>query len=60
ADEDESGRGDAGPSMAAVQHRLLERQHEVLRKMYLDGEISFSILRQVRREIDLEQASLEP
>lgn len=58
--DEEKGPGPTGPSMATVQHRLLERQHEVLRKMYREGEISFTVLRQVRREIDLEQASLEP
>lgn len=58
-DEDEESGAVSGPSLAAVRHKLLERQHEVLRQMYQEGEISFTILREVRRELDLEQASLE-
>lgn len=59
-DEERGSAGTpAGPSLRAIQHRLLERQHEVLGKLYREGEISFTVLRQVRRELDLEQASLE-
>jgi monovalent cation/hydrogen antiporter len=47
-------------SIAVVQRRLLARQHDVLRQLNLEGEISFTVMRQVRRELDLEQASLEP
>ncbi|MGH9083494.1 MAG: Na+/H+ antiporter, partial [Acidimicrobiales bacterium] len=49
-----------GLTLAAVRHRLIERQHQVLRRLYRDGEISFTVMRQVRRELDLEQASLDP
>ena len=58
-EEEDRGRA-AGPSVAAVHHRLLERQHEVLRQLYREEQISFAVMRQVRRELDLEQASLEP
>lgn len=46
--------------LVAVQHQLLAAQHEVLRELHRRGEISFAVMRQVRRELDLEQASLEP
>jgi hypothetical protein len=34
-------------------------QHEALRQLHDRGEISFAVMRDVRRELDLEQASLE-
>ncbi|HET6811071.1 MAG TPA: Na+/H+ antiporter [Acidimicrobiales bacterium] len=56
------GGGDdrGGPSLGSVQRRLLATQHEVLRQLHRDGEISFTVMREVRRELDLEHASLEP
>ncbi|HEY1633529.1 MAG TPA: Na+/H+ antiporter [Acidimicrobiales bacterium] len=46
-------------SLSAVQRRLLVTQHEALRQLHDRGEISFAVMRDVRRELDLEQASLE-
>ena len=57
ADEEEAQA--AGPSLGAVQRRLLAHQYNVLRQLHRSGEISFSVMRQVRRELDLEQASIE-
>jgi Na+/H+ antiporter len=48
-----------GLSVAAVQRRLLRRQQDTLRQLHRKGDISFAVMRQVRRELDLEQASLE-
>lgn len=46
------------PSLRRVQGRLLAVQHQVLEQLHRQGEISYSVMRQVRREIDLELASL--
>lgn len=58
SDPDPDGR--RRPSMATVQRRLLTTQHEVLRELHSRGEITFTVMREVRRELDLEHASLEP
>ncbi len=47
-----------GPSMRQVRAELLGAQHGVLRRLHREGEISFAVMRAVRREIDLEEASL--
>lgn len=54
---DQDGADDE-PSWDTVQRRLLRAQYEVLRRMHRQGEISFSVLRAVRRELDLEHSSL--
>ncbi len=41
-----------------VQARLLTVQHQVLEELHRRGEISYSVMRQVRYELDLEQAGL--
>jgi Na+/H+ antiporter len=51
---------EAGDSLPEVQRRLLAVQQGVLRQLHQDGEISFTVMRQVRRELDLEHASLGP
>jgi CPA1 family monovalent cation:H+ antiporter len=43
----------------AARLELLAVQHDLLNKLHRDGDISFSVLRQVPREVDLEQASLK-
>ncbi len=47
-------------TMAMVQHRLLATQHQVLRALHQEGAISFAVMRDLSRRLDLEQASLEP
>ena len=47
-------------TMAMVQHRLLATQHQVLRALHEEGAISFAVMRDLSRRLDLEQASLEP
>lgn len=51
--------GDRGPSLLEVHRSLLATQRQALGRLYQDHEITFAVLRQVRREIDLEQASFE-
>ena len=57
---DENVADEPGLSLGSAQRRLLTRQHDVLRQLQRDGDISFTVMRQVRRDLDLEQASLEP
>jgi monovalent cation/hydrogen antiporter len=57
-------RDGAGPrrhtlSPTTVERRLLSAQREALRKMHQQGEISFSVMRGVQRELDLEHARRE-
>lgn len=47
-------------SMAALQRRLLEAEYEVLQRMYRSGDISYAVLRQLRRDLDLEMARIRP
>ena len=46
-------------SRRAVEDRLLVAQHDVLRDLHRGGEITFSVMRSVRRELDLEHARFE-
>lgn len=55
--DDESAGG--GLSLATAQRRLLATQRETLRKLHRDGQISFAVMRDVGRDLDLEHASLE-
>lgn len=57
-EEKQGGDSFSEASWAALQRRLLRAQDQVLQRMYREGEISYSVLRGVRRELDLEQASL--
>lgn len=56
--EMEDDAAPAGPSLRAVRRRLLAAQRDVLHRLHRHGEISYAVLRQVQRELDLEQAGL--
>ncbi len=43
-----------------LEQRLLDTQRDTLRTLHRSGEISYSVMRTVRRELDLEQARLAP
>jgi CPA1 family monovalent cation:H+ antiporter len=49
----------AARSPRAVERRLLLAQHEILEELHRAGEISFTVMRDVRRELDLEHARYE-
>lgn len=48
-----------GLSIGAVEREVLATQHESLRAMHRGGEISFSVMRDVRRELDMEHARFD-
>lgn len=61
ADQDEGQDrrpGREAALVAAAQRRLLQAEYEVLPRLYRSGEISYSVLRQLRRDLDLEMARL--
>ncbi|MDA8303327.1 MAG: Na+/H+ antiporter [Actinomycetota bacterium] len=43
-------------SLRAVEAQVLSAQHEALRDLHRSGEISFTVMRAVRRDLDLDQA----
>lgn len=49
----------AGSSLFDVEKHLLDAQHEALRSMHRSGDISFAVMREVRRELDLELARFQ-
>lgn len=62
--EDDGSGGRPAPTGRAlprrgVERRLLGAQREALQKMHRQGEITFSVMRGVRRELDLEHARLD-
>jgi NhaP-type Na+/H+ or K+/H+ antiporter len=57
--EDSHASRDSASSATGVQRQLLALQRQVLRQLHRDGEISFSVMRDLEREVDLEAASLE-
>ncbi len=46
-------------SLRAAEDQLLAAQHDMLRDLHRDGEITFSVMRAVHRELDLEHARVE-
>jgi monovalent cation/hydrogen antiporter len=46
-------------SIAESQHQLLVLQRQVVRRLHRAGRISFAVMRDVERELDLEQAQLD-
>lgn len=56
---DEGEAATQGPTLLEVHRSLLATQRQALGRLYRDHEISFAVMRQVRREIDLEAASFE-
>jgi DNA-binding MarR family transcriptional regulator len=46
--------------MASVHRRLLASEHRVLRNLHQKGEISFAVMGEVRRELDLDEARFAP
>ena len=48
-----------GPTLLEVHRMLLATERQALGRLYRDQEITFAVMRQVRREIDLEQASFD-
>lgn len=57
--EAEGDEEPVGRSFADVRRQLLAHQHEVLRQLHREGRVSFAVMEAVRRELDLEHASLE-
>lgn len=57
---EEVGAGKGGLSWGDAYRQLLGVQRQVLTALHSQGQISFSVMRQVDRELDLEQARLEP
>ena len=45
-------------TLRSVQRRLLAVQHQTLAKIHEQGEVSYSVMRELGRELDLEEASL--
>ena len=59
-EEDAGATGAEYQRLEEVQHRLLQRQHAELDRLYREKQISYAVLQRVRRDLDLEQATLEP
>lgn len=53
--------GDAGEyqRLEEVQHQLVVAQHRMLDELHRKGQISYAVMRRVRRDLDFEQATLE-
>lgn len=56
---EENNADESALPLRTVERRLLAVQHAVLQDMHRQGEISFNVLRNVRRELDLEHARFE-
>jgi Na+/H+ antiporter len=59
-DDQGSEKGTAkvsGPSLAALENRLLEPQYQALARLHRNGRIRYSVMRSLRRELDLRHAS---
>lgn len=52
---DHSG-GDGAGALETVERGILVLQRRLLRQLHRDGQISFSVMRELERELDLEQA----
>ena len=60
AELEEPDASDTDPTLREVHRRLLQAQHRALSELHVQHKVSFSVMLAVRRELDLEIASLGP
>lgn len=56
SDDEDHHRAETRPPLRQVERRLLATQLRVLHELHRTGDVSFGVMREIRRELDFEQA----